>query len=479
MENNKNQIRERVLHALKWSASAKFFSQLISWGITIVVIRLLTPADYGLMAIALLFINFTMMMNELGLGAALVQKRHLVELEVQQVFGFILLGNLLFFIILFIAAPFISDFFDEKRLILVVQVLAIQFLLAGFELVPMALLERDLDLKKKSIVQLAGQVLGGLCSLSLALNGLGVWSLVWGSMTTSAVRAVGMNLARPCLRLPRFSFIGMKKMFTFGSFVTGERVLWFFYNQADIFIIGKLLGKELLGIYSVAMHLSSLLMHKTGEVIYTVSFPAFAKVQSEKERTAAYLLKSVRVLSFIMFPVFLGMSAIADEIVYVLLGNKWEAAAIVLQLVCIVMPLRMVSNLFPPLLQGVGRPDISLGNLIFASLFMPIGFLIGTKWGLVGVSLAWIITFPLVLLIMLHRTLPLVNLHIKDIFQAMAWPLFGSILMYCVVILIRFLIEGVAGVIVTILILIISGVFVYVSMNRHGWKEVYGLLRSE
>ena len=150
------EFRSQVLRALRWSILSKGMAQLISWSITIFIVRILTPDDFGLMAIAMMFVNLVFMLNEIGLGAALVQMKELEEEVVRKIYSFIIFINVGLFILLFLAAPLIADFFSESRVTLLIRVLSVQFLFSAFELVPMALLERDLELKKKALAQLSG-----------------------------------------------------------------------------------------------------------------------------------------------------------------------------------------------------------------------------------------------------------------------------------------------------------------------------------
>lgn len=424
----------RAALAFRWAASASFLSQLITWSMTVLVIRILTPDDYGLMAMAMLFVSFLALTNELGMGAVLVQRRELDEDVKAKVFALTLLVNGSFYFAIFSAAPWLATFFEEDRLSLVLRVLSIQFLISAFEIVPLAQLEREMDFKRKSLVYLAANATGGIVTLGCALAGFGVWALVCGSLWISVGRTVGTNLVSPFLRLPKFQFAGMRDLFTFGGLVMTERVLWFLYTQADIFIVGKLLGKTLLGYYSVAMNLASLIMHKTGGVLYEVAFPTFSRAQSESDVANAFFLKGVRVMSFLSFPVFFGIASVAPEIVTVLLGDRWEPAAPILTVLSLVMPLRMISNLLPPVLQGLGRPEISVTNLGIALLLMPAAFALGTLWGLIGVALAWLICFPVVFLVMLHRTGKVLGIRLSAFLTAMWGPCLASALMYLAVV---------------------------------------------
>jgi len=448
---------------------------------TIVIVRILTPDDYGLMAIALLFVNFAFMLNQIGLGAALVQMPDLEDELVRKVYSFILLVNFCLFSLLFLIAPWIADFFDEPRVTLLIRVLSVQFLLAAFELVPMDLLERELQLKKKAFAQLSGQVTGGVTTLLLALSGYGVWSLVIGTLVDGLIRAIGMNIAHFYIRVPTLSLKGIAEAMKFGGFVTGERLLWFAYNSADSFIIGKLLGKTQLGLYTVAMQISSMPMYKTGEIIYTVAFPAFSRANSDPESVRHYFLKAFRLMAFLAFPLFWGMSAVSQELIDVLLGERWTEAGWIMQLLCLMMPLRMLSNLLPPILQAVGRPDLSFRNLIIAVVAMPVAFLLGVNWGLIGVCLAWIIVFPVVVSIMLWTSLRVLEIPVSKVTGEMFWPVLNAGLMYLAVWAVGDALPDMPG-LVRLVLMSLSGAIVYVGVStltaRATFTEFMSLVRS-
>jgi O-antigen/teichoic acid export membrane protein len=397
-------LGNKIKTAFRWGASVKLIGQVFTWAMTIVVIRLLSPEDYGLMAMSVLFLHFLMLVNEMGLGAVLVHRSDLDIETKRKIFGLIITVNSTFFILLFAAAPIIANFFGEEQLTTIIRVLAFQFIIAAFEIIPVAHLERNLDFKSKSLVSLGASVVGGITTLFLALADYGVWALIWGNMLVLFLQTVGFNIVSPFRHLPIFSLKKMRDIASFGGLVTSERAMWFFYTQADIFIVGKLLGKDQLGVYSVAMHLASL------------------------------ILKAVRIMSFVTFPLFLGMSSVAPELVAVLLGDTWIMAGDVMAILCLIMPLRMLANIFPPLLQGIGRPDASVINLLFAVVVMPIAFFVGTRWGVIGVSIAWAVAYPVVFAVMLARSVPLIGVSIKQPVMAAAMPALVSIVMYIAVI---------------------------------------------
>lgn len=475
-------LRSRVLRALRWSAAAKLVGQVMTWAVTIVVIRLLEPKDYGIIAMALIFKDVMMMFNEMGLGAALIQRTTVNRHLLRQTLTLVLIGNILFALIMFFGAWPAAQFFGEPALVPVMQVLAIQFIIGAFEAIPVAMMERELDLKRKSIVFLTAQVAASVVTLAFAWHGFGVWSLVWGSLAGAVVRSVLSNFARPCPLVPSFDLRGMKDLLSFGGLVSVERLLWYFSNRADIFIVGRLMGTRSLGIYSVAMELSTLIMTKTGEILYTVSFPAFSSIKHDLAQVSLYFMKAVRIMSFAAFPLFWGLSAVAPETVQLLLGEKWEEAGPILQLLCLIVPLRMLVNLLPPVLQGIGRPGRSVMNLVYSILLLPVAFWVGAdNGGLIGVCIAWLAMYPLAMLLMLRNALPLIGLPIRTFAIALLPSLSGAAVMYAAVWLARGLLPDAMPLALALAALVAVGVVVYAIcawlLNRAVVEEVLDLMR--
>jgi teichuronic acid exporter len=474
-------LKSKVMAGVGWVAGANFFGQIITWVITIVVMRLLSPADYGLLAMASVFVAFLAMMAAAGLGPAIVQAIAIDDAKLRQLLGLITAINVVLCLLLFSAAPLIAGFFNETRLIDIIRILSLQFVITGFAVIPESLLGRALRFKARALVDLASNLAGGITTLTLAWTGHGVWSLVAGAMVSVSGKTIGLNIASPYIRWPTFSLQGAKPLLAYGGNVTASRILWFFYSQADMFIAGKLLGKEALGFYSVAMHLASLPVQKISGVLNQVAFPAFSQIQRNPEMISRHVLKAIRMLCFFAFPVLWGISSVAPELVRLILGEKWEMAIPPLQILPAIMPFRMVSNFLPSAVDAVGRPDISVKNLFTASIVMPSAFLIGGQWGIQGLCIAWVIAFPLVFLANLTRSLPAINIRVLPFLASMAWPALASGAMYGVVIAVGLLLPADASGWVRFLILVAAGGATYAGLalttNRSGCNEMLQLVR--
>lgn len=428
-------VRSRVMSALRWSAAARLLGQLFSWTITIVVIRLLAPEDYGLMAMAVVLVSFLFGLNTLGLDAVLVQRRDLDALARRQIFGVIVLTNLAFFLLLFFGADSIARFYGAPALAPIVQVLSLQFPLLIFETLPQSRLEREIDFARRSVVDLVTLILGSLATLTLALLDYGVWALVWGMLVNTASRVMGLNLICPSLIRPNFSPRGMARHLAFGGLVSTDRGLWYLFAESDKFIGGKLLGDQALGYFAVASQLATLPIQKLTGLLNAIAFPAFAHTHANVSlaKVRDYMLTATRLLAIVAFPLFLGVACTAESIIAVLLGDKWLPAAPLLQLLGLVMPLRLLSNVFPPLLWGIGTPRTSATNYALAAIAMPLAFYIGARYGVAGLAWAWLGAYPAVFTVIAWRTCRRVGLRFVAYLAALGRPLCAAVAMYAVV----------------------------------------------
>lgn len=413
---------------------------------------------------ATVFISFLILLNTLGLDAPLVQKKDLTEDERRRIFGVIILANLAIFVGLFLTAPFIAQFFDEQQLTAIIRVLSLSFLIDIFLLLPLAKLDREIAFKHRSIIEFVTAVISSLATLALAYYGFGVWSLVYGSLLSHLLRTIGMNLIAPSWCKPDFSLTGLKQLFLFGSYVTMERGLWHIHSESDKLIGGRFMGADLLGYFAVASHLASFPIQKLSSLIQSIAFPAFSKAKQITDKTGIYFLKANQVACVITFPVFLGISCVAPELVKIFLGEKWVSAIIPLQILALVMPFRALGNIITPLLWGIGMPRVSATNLLIAAIIMPIAFMVGSQWGPVGLSLCWILVFPFIYFVYLLRTCPLIGIKATDCLKTITGPLISSVTMYLCVIYINPFLLGSSGDILHLIQLVAVGTVTYLSV---------------
>jgi O-antigen/teichoic acid export membrane protein len=341
-----------------------------------------------------------------------------------------------------------------------------------------------MDFRSIALIDFARIVSASSLTLCMAIFNFGVWALVFGNLLGLFVEVIVLNLVVRHWCRPLFSIKGMWQTISFGGLVTTDRMLWYMYTEIDTFLIGKFLGRELLGFYSVAKHLASIPMVKISQMLTDVAFAAFSKIQHDRQLITYHFLQSVRIMSFCIFPIFFGISSVAREIVEVFLGEKWHMAAIPLQMLSIVMPLRMLQSVIPSALMGIGRPDINVGNQSIACILIPSGVFLGLPWGLEGVCFAWIIFYPIYFLIVLKRSLPLLGISITDYLIVIRDAVIASTIMYGTVLMVRLCIERVAlPVSFSLGILIATGAISYGILTffsqKEAFREVSALLKRQ
>lgn len=394
-------LRTQVLKSILWLGSMKYLGQLVSWAITIFVMRILQPGDYGLMALSSVCVNFLAMIGELGLGAAIIQKKDTHSSQLSQLFGFILLSHGCVFLMVFFSSGLIAVFFAEPRLEIILRVLSTNFLFLSLYIIPQAILMRKMDFQKTSFVALAATVVSSVSTLVLALNGFGVWALIWSSVLNNFVCAVGFTFLQGAIIIPKFKITGIGSLLSFGGYTMGFRFLHFFYTSSDILIGSRIMGPQAIGPYSVAVELSSIPLEKCLPILNQVAFPAYARIQSDLDQVRSHFFKATRMVGLFVFPAFWGLMVIAPELIEWVLGQKWAAAVVPFQVLCLIMPFRALGSLFSPMLNGLGKPRINFIYILLAAILLPLSFLLGARHGFLGLSLAWLFGYLIVFVISL------------------------------------------------------------------------------
>ena len=197
-------IGAKSMSALRWGVGTKIVGQVIAWAMTIIVIRLLSSSDYGIMAMAMLFISFLTLLNEMGMRTVLIQKSDLTDNLVRQIFGLIILLNFFLFCTLYLLSGQIANFFQEPRLVLIIKVLSLHFLISSLEIIPTSFLIREMLIKRKEIIEVISSLIGGVLTLVLAYMGYGVWSLIIGNLLSVTIRALVVNILSDRFWIPTF-----------------------------------------------------------------------------------------------------------------------------------------------------------------------------------------------------------------------------------------------------------------------------------
>ena len=427
----------QVVRSFAWQGGAQAAGQVVSWLATIVVIRFLSPADYGLMAMANVFLGFFFLLADLGFGAAAVQAREVGHEQLRRLLGIVLVANVIGCVLTVSAAPFVAQLFAEPRLANVIRLLSINFLLLATFVVPQSQLMREMDFKTKARLDVFSAVLAAATSLGVAVAGGGVWALVAGALVLHSTKAIAYNIARPMRVSPVVSWAALGGLAQFGALVTIDRLLYFLYSQVDILIGGRVLGKEIVGLYAVALALAVIPMEKVLPVVTQVSFAAYARIQHDPERVRRNLLRAVQLIALFCFPAFYGMAAVAGDLVPIVLGPRWHDLIVPFQLLCLALPLKAIASLYQPALLGVGSPKVNVVNMALALVMMTLAIVVGVREGLIGMCLAWAIAYPIVFTVITLRSIRTLGVGFSEFVSKCAFPLVASIAMAVAVVGLR------------------------------------------
>ena len=431
-------LERDAIHGLKWLGFAKLASQLASWAVTLLVIRLLSPEDYGLMALASVVITLSSLVAEMSMGQSIVQTRSLALAELERLSAVIVVLNLALGMIVYSAAPWVAAGFEEPRLELLVRVLALQFLMSAVGTVPQALLSRELRFKAIALIDVAAALAANVCTLTLAWLGYGVGAPVGGAPAAPGLRHGPSLWVAPKIR-PRFSMRteGLGSHLQYGGSMTLARLLSDIVHQADMIIAGRFLAAEGAGLYSVAFHLATLPMQKISAVVNQVAFPTMARLQEESKRLQDAVLRACRLLTTVTVPILWGLSCCSSEFVSLVLGERWEAAALPLQIICLMVPAKMIGNLLWTTASAVGQHQDFLRNVANSAVIVPTALLVGVQWGTSGLAVAWAVGWMLSLVVNLPRLGRTLGIDARRVWRALCPAAVAGAIMYATVIVLR------------------------------------------
>lgn len=419
-------LRSQVRSAVIWRSGTQILGQVIAWASTFLVIRILSPADYGLFAMTQVVLVLLNMLNGYGLASAVIQKAEIDERAVRQLFGMLILLNVALALTQFLAAPLAAAYFRHPQVADLLRVQAALYLTTPFIALPYALLSRRMEFKRQSAVNLASAVLGAVAAFAGAVGGLGVWTLVLAPAVMWITRAGGMMWAAAWWRMPSFDFRGAGGIARYGGLMAAGQLFWFVQSQADVFVAGRTLPAYDLGIYTTSLFLAQIFVSKFVPPLNEVAFSAYARIQDDDTSMASAFLKSVRIIFLAAMPFYLGLAVVADPLVAVVLGDKWLATGPVVTLLALAMPFMTLQVLFAPASDARGHPEISARNSATGAVVLGIAFLIGAQWGVRGLGIAWIAAYPLYLAICARRTLPVIGVGTSDVLRAVAVPVLAA-----------------------------------------------------
>ncbi|MBB5987697.1 lipopolysaccharide biosynthesis protein [Sphingobium lignivorans] len=452
---------DRVRSALFWRSGGQIVTQILSWTSTLAVIRILNPADYGLFAMTQVMLNFMMFLNGYGLISALVQSESVDTRKLRQAFGLMILMNGGLAAAQLLLAPLAASYYRQPMVADLLRAQALIYLSTPFISLPEVLMGRSLDFKRPAFVNLIAGLIAAGVAIGGALAGWGVWTLVWAPIAGFWSKAIGYLIATRFFVLPIFDFRGTGPLILYALSLLGSQLFFLIQSQADVFIGGRVLDPHALGLYAEALFLTQIFVSKFIPPLNDVAFPAFARMQADRQRVARSFRQAIRLLMLIACPLYLGMAVTAEPLVATLFGHKWLGMVPFVQVLALAMPFYALQVMFPPVCNAMGRPGLSARIAMIGAVIMPVAFLIGIRFGALGLAMAWLCAFPLFALVTARVAGRLIGLSFAEVGRAVAPGFISAAAMALIVLGTDSLLPGMAAPIrLLVLVAIGAGSFV-------------------
>jgi PST family polysaccharide transporter len=422
---------------IAWQGSVKWTVQLVTWATTIVVARILSPDDYGLLAMGAVLLAFIALLSESGIGQTIVTVRDITAEQIAQINGGAILLGLASFTAACLAAFPVGWFYHSGALPPVIIAMSFTLVISAFRIVPAALLQRDLRFPRLAILDAAQGLLQALATVVFAMMGFRYWSLVLSALLGAAVGSAATVISRPYqMKLPRWKTL--RPVLPFTRNVLVARLFWYAYQNSDFIVAGKRLGSQALGAYSYAWTLASMPIEKITALVNSVTPPIFAAVQHDIPALRRYFLIVTEGLAVFTFPLMLGLAMVAPALVPVVFGERWLSMIAPLQVLAAYSTIRTITPTVSQVLAVTGDTRFLMYMTMLGAFILPPAFYIGSRWGTVGIATAWAIAHPLAVYLPLNsRAFRKLELPIEEYLRAL-WPaVSGCLIMATAVTLVR------------------------------------------
>lgn len=416
-------LKEKTIKGLYWSGASQAGKQISQFIIVAILARLLSPNDFGLLAMATVFINFGMIFSEMGISSALIQKQDTHDRHYYSAFWLNVVVGIALTLIFATISPLIAWFYKKPELQLILAVISINYFISSFVVIQQTILTKEMDFKSLAIRDIIAVVLSGGIGIYMAFHGFGVWSLVFQSITFTLFNAILLWALSPWRPKYQFAKSDIKDIFGFSANLTGFNVVNYFARNVDQLLIGKFLGAQALGYYSLAYRLMLYPLQNISWVIGKVMFPAFSKIHDNLEKVRGNYLKTVKIIALIAFPIMLGLFAVAPEFIKVIFGIKWAEAITTIRILCVCGLFQSIGTTVGVIYLSLGRVDMLFKLQFWGTALVVVFILIGLKWGINGVALFYTLQSVLWIIINLHIISKLTESNLRSIYSNLKTPL--------------------------------------------------------
>lgn len=378
-------LKKKAISGIAWTSVERFTQQIIQFVIGIVIARILSPDDYGIIGMTAIFLAIATVFVDSGFGSALIQKKDRNEDDYSTCFYFNLIVGSLLYLVIWFTSPSIAMFYRTPILCDVLRVLGLTLVFNSLSVSQTARMTAEMKFKEMSVITIVAQLVTGLIGLYLAYTGFGVWALVFQQIGGSIVRLIMIEAYLRWIPQPVFSVASFRHLFSYGSKILCSSLINVVYDNMYTLVIGRTFSAKEVGFYNRANQFSTLPTVTILNIFMKVAFPLMAEVQDDTEKLKYAYKKFLRVPLFVLYPILFGLIALSEPLILVLLGEKWLPAVPLLQVLCIGSFFDPLTHINLNILYVKGRTDLVL-KLEFIK--KPIAFAI--LFGMIPLGLWWL-----------------------------------------------------------------------------------------
>ena len=448
---------------IQWSSISQFSRQLVQYATTIILANILSPGDFGLLAMALVVTGFIDIFKDLGTSSALIHLDVIDQVLISTIFWINIIVGAVFTLIIYFSSHLISLFFNTVDIIPILQVISFLFFISSFSLLPRALLERDFEFNKLAKIEIISTVFGSGVGISMAYFGYGVWSLIFQILVNNLVLTFLILIKSKIKVKFQFSFSAFKSVSSYSLNLVGFNIFNYFIRNADYMLIGKFIGENQLGTYYLAYKIMLYPLQGITVVISRVMFPIYSRVKNDLERFKEIYLRTTNTIAIITFPIMIGMMMISRYFVLTFFTHSWDTNLLT-KLIMILAPVGLIHSISATtgsIYMSTGKTKLMFGWGVFSGIITVTGFFIGLNWGTLGIAYSYLIVTILLLYPVFYFPLKIIKLKFP-IFIANFWKvLLASLIMCGIIYLSESLLINPKNVFLGFISLLIVGIVTY------------------
>lgn len=393
----------------------------------VILARILTPSDFGLMGIVLLVMMILDTFSQTGFEQALIQKKENIEAYLDTTWTALILRGFLLFMILYFIAPYAATFFKTAAATPVIRVIGLSLLFQALTNVGVIYFQKELEFNKQFIYQFSGTLVDFIVAVSAAFTLRSVWALVLGLLAGNFVRCIVSYIIHPTRPRFHFELIKARELFGFGKWVLSSSILIFLITQGDDIFVGKFLGIAVLGFYQMAYKISNMPATEITHVISQVTFPAYSRLQGSVDKLREAYLKVFQITAFLAIPISGMIFVLAPDFTRIFLGEKWMPMVPAMRILSLAGLCRSIAAISGCVFMAIGKPKIDT-KLQVVRLFILIVLIypFAVKWGILGVAMVVFLSIFISVIGFSAKAIKMTNCKVKNFGKIIVFPLISE-----------------------------------------------------